>query len=550
MARAFPVEKDTSNTAEAAHEHEARASWLVRQWRRVRSIRPVYLAIIVAAVALQVFLVSSDAFDVIHDYSRAHEDWEIDEFFTVFIVLTLAFAAVLGVRANDMRREIGRRMKAEADAERLARHDPLTGLPNRRMLEEEFDRRIAGFRAADSRIAVMLLDLDRFKVVNDTYGHRAGDTLLQEVASRLTEAVRPQDFVARLGGDEFALLISNAAEKDVVFRVAKRVLAAVAEPLVTDRYRGDVTVSIGIAVYPGDGQDTDTLMQRADAAMYQAKASGRNTYAVFNRELDKLVRERMEVELELRDAIRNGDIVAQYQPLIDLTTRSIVGFEALARWRHPTRGLVSAQEFIAIAEDAGLISDIFVAVLNEACEHGRTWDPELTVAVNVSPTQFRDPRLAEKILTVLNETGFPPERLEIEITESALVVDVEATRRTIEALKATGISIVLDDFGTGYSSLRHLHELPFDKIKFDQSFVRRLGADEESRKIIDSIIGLSHALGLITVAEGIETAQEADWITEHGSELGQGFLFSKPIDPDEIPALIRAVHDRKRAVGA
>jgi diguanylate cyclase (GGDEF)-like protein len=550
VARVVPFDKESASDDVVATDHEAPATFAGRVWRRLGSIRPAYLVIAAAAIVLQVSLFAVDAFDSIYDFSRRHESWQLDEFFTVFFVLTLVFAAVLAVRANDMRREIIRRKEAERNAELLARHDSLTGLANRRLFEEEFDRRIAGYRASDARMAVMLLDLDRFKAVNDTYGHRAGDRLLREVADRLVDAVRPQDFVARLGGDEFALLISDANEQDVVFRIAKRVLATIAEPFVTDSYRGDVTVSVGIAIYPGDGKDTDTLMQRADAAMYQAKASGRNTYAVFNKELDKLVRQRLEVELQLRDAIREGRIFAHYQPLIDLTTHKVVGFEALARWRHPTRGIVGAEEFIAIAEDAGLIGDIFSAVLHEACQNSRDWDPDLSLAVNVSPTQFRDPRLADRIFSILEETGVAPERLEIEITESALVVDVEATKRTIEGLKAKGIRIVLDDFGTGYSSLRHLHELPFDKIKIDQSFVRRLGADEESRKIIDSIIGLSHALGLITVAEGIETDQEAAWITEHGSELGQGFLFSRPVSAEDIPELIDGIRKRRRVVSA
>lgn len=551
MARALSIDTEARSGSSFVGADAPRSpSWPVRTWQRVRRIRPVYLAIASVAIALQIFLVSADSFDVVYDYSRAHEDWEVDELFTVFVVLTLTFAAILMVRANDMRQEIQRRIGAEAAAEKLARYDPLTGLANRRMLEEELERRLGGSLASDSRLAVMLLNLDRFKMVNDTYGHRAGDALLQQVADRLHAAVRSQDFIARLGGDEFALLISDAAQEDVVLRIAKRVLAEVSEPFVGSDYRGDVTVSIGIAVYPADGETTEILTQRADAAMYQAKALGRNTYAVFNRELDKLVRDRLEVELELREGIQNNRIVTHYQPLIDLASRAIVGFEALARWQHPTRGLIGAETFISIAEDIGLIGDIFSVVLQDACEQGSTWDAALTVSVNVSPIQFQDPRLADKILDTLKETGFPPERLEIEITESALVVDVEAAKRTIEALKAVGIQIVLDDFGTGYSSLRHLHELPFDKVKIDQSFIRRLGADEESRKIIDSIIGLSHALGLMTVAEGIETDQEASWITEHGSELGQGFLFSKPVSADDIPRMLKSARERGHAVGA
>ncbi len=516
-----------------------------RAWRMLARIRPAYLVIIAVAILAQAILVSIGSFEVIYNFSRAHESWELDEFFTVFIVATFALLAILAVRANTLRKEVHRRVSAEAEAERLARHDPLTGLGNRRLLYEEFAHRLGGHRASNSRQALFLLDLDRFKAVNDTYGHTAGDRLLQSAADRLSTLLRPQDFLARLGGDEFAILISDVDNEEIIFRIAQRILNAVAEPIFDETFHATVTVSIGIAVYPSDGDTVELLMQRADAAMYQAKSGGRNTYAMFNTTLDQMMRERFAMETALREAIAQGDIFPHYQPLIDLATKRIVSFEALARWRHPKLGVLDASKFVPIAEDAGLIGDIFSAVLRQACLDGRHWDSSLTIAVNVSPSQFRDPRLADKVLQVLLDTGFPPERLEIEITENALVVDIEATRQTIDALKAKGVRVALDDFGTGYSSLRHLHELPFDKVKIDQSFVHKLGTDEESQKITASIIGLGRALGLVTVAEGIETDLEADWIWEHGGKLGQGFLFSRPVEAKDIPALIAAQREHR-----
>jgi len=503
-------------------------------------IRPIYVVILLTVVALQAALVAVDAFELVYAYSRAHEGYEVDEAFTVFFVLSLALMAVLVVWAKELRREVRRRIKAEADAARLARSDALTGLPNRRTFNEELERRLACARADGGMVALLMLDLDRFKVVNETYGHAAGDRLLQEVADRLGSTLRAEDFLARLGGDEFAVLIDDPLADDAHFRIAQRILSVIARPYVGDDWRAEVTASIGIAVFPGDGDSGALLLKRADAAMYQAKASGRNTHALFNSALDQVMRERLDVETELRDAIRRDEIVPYYQPLIDLATMRPVSLEALARWRHPTRGVLEAHAFVPIAEDAGLIGEIFMAMLRRLCDDGNRWGGTATIAVNVSPTQFDDPGLADRILAVLAEKRFPPARLEIEITESAIVVDVEATRQTIDRLKERGVHIALDDYGTGYSSLRHLRELPFDKVKIDQSFIRRLDTDEESRKIVASTIGLCRALRLVTVAEGIATALEVEWVRAQGGDLGQGYLFSPPVSADAVPQLMAA----------
>jgi diguanylate cyclase (GGDEF)-like protein len=517
-------------------------------WRDVMRIRPVYLVIICVAVVLQIALVSIDTFDLLHEYSRAHEDYEVDEAFTIFFVLTLALAAVLGVRTRDLQREIRYRRQAEETAARLARRDALTGLPNRRLLHEEFERRLGGLRTGDEHLGVLLLDLDRFKIINDTYGHGAGDQLLQVVSDRITSVLRETDFLARLGGDEFAILINTIPGEEALFRVAQRILTAVAVPFETEAgVYSDVTVSIGIAIYPGDGDTNEVLLKRADQAMYQAKSAGRNTYALYDKTLDGVLHARMETETELRAAVRGRRIFPFYQPHFDLNAMKPVGIEALARWQHPTRGLLEAEEFISLAEDAGLIGDVFTMMLEQVCEDARGWELKLPVAVNVSPSQFRDVHLADKIISILDRYQFDPQYLEIEITETALLVDVDATRQTLDALKAKGIQIALDDFGTGYASLRQLRELPFDKVKIDGSFVHRLSQDEESRKIVASIIGLGQALGLATIAEGIESAEEAAWVKDHGCPYGQGFQFVRPVAANELEAALKAFAAKRQS---
>ncbi|MEW5422986.1 putative bifunctional diguanylate cyclase/phosphodiesterase [Amorphus sp. 3PC139-8] len=497
-------------------------------------IRPVYLVIAALAVALQIFLISIDTFDRIYDFTRAHEDYQLDEAFTVFFALSLALLAILIVRNFDLRREIVLRRRAEAQAALLARSDALTGLPNRRMLQEEFQHRLHGLRSSDQHLGVFLLDLDRFKVINDTFGHAAGDKLLQAVSDRIANVLRDGDFIARLGGDEFALLVNAQAGEETLFRIAQRILTAVAVPFEADGISADVSVSIGIAVYPADGEDAETLMMCADKAMYQSKSAGRNTYALYDTELDRMLKARMDMETELKAAVREDAIVPYYQPLMDLKTMQPTGIEALARWLHPEKGVVEASQFIAIAEDTGLINEIFRKLLRQVCKDARTWSMSLPVAVNISATQFRDLRLADKIMAVLEEEDFDPARLEIEITETALLLDIEATRRTLATLKGHGVRIALDDFGTGYASLRQLRELPFDKVKIDGTFVHRVGSDEESRKIVASVIGLGQALGLATIAEGLESPEELDWVRDHGCEVGQGFLFSKPVEASRL----------------
>jgi len=496
---------------------------------RFRRLRPAYVAIAAVSVLAWAALISIDAFERFYVFSRGHEGYQLDELMVLFVILAIDLLIILGLRNADLRREIGRRRSAEREAASLARYDALTGIANRRHFGEEFERRIVEAAGTSQRLGLLLLDLDRFKTVNDVHGHDAGDLLLRVVADRLRETVRREDVIARLGGDEFVVLISDVADKEAIVRTAKRILQVIQLPIETVAFLRDISVSIGIAVYPEDGEAASLLLQRADMAMYQAKAQGRNTFAVFDRQLGLLMRERADLEQQLKEALRHGEIVPHYQPYMNLATGQVVGVEGLARWRHPTRGLLVAGEFVPIAEEAGLIGEIFLTMLEQVCQDARQWAEPLEVAVNVSPLQFRDPRLPDKILSLLARHRFPPRRLEIEITESALVQDVAAAKAVVCALREAGIHVSLDDFGTGYSSFRHLHELPFDKLKIDQSFIQRLEGDDTTRKVVLAILELSRALGLITVAEGIETPAQAAWMAGEGCELGQGFLYSQAV---------------------
>ncbi|QDL91685.1 EAL domain-containing protein [Paroceanicella profunda] len=501
-----------------------------------------YLIIAIIAFAVQALLVSLDSFEWFFTFSRDHETLELDEIFTVFIVLSLALIAVLVLRTGELRHEIRRRQMAETHAGVLARFDSLTGVPNRRLYHEELAARIGRARTVGAGFSALLLDLDRFKTVNDTYGHATGDLLLQTVSDRLRANLRPEDFLARLGGDEFAVLMDHGATgTEPVLRVAQRILASVDQPFSLGAVETRVSVSIGIAGFTGDAEDAETLMQRADLAMYQAKSAGRNTYAVFDPALDSTLRARISLEAELRLALRVGGIRPHYQPLYDLATGRLTGFEALARWEHPERGLLQAETFVPIAEDAGLLPEIFPVILAHVVRDARLWPPDLSIAINTSPSQLRDRDFARRVLNVLGDAGFPPARLEIEITETALVNDLDAARDIMITLKEAGVRVSLDDFGTGYSSLRHLRELPFDKIKIDRSFVHRLDHGEDSEKIVRSMIQLSQALGLISVAEGIETDGEADWLRAQGCDMGQGFLFSQALPASEATDLLAAL---------
>ena len=429
------------------------------------------------------------------------------------------------VSANEtLSAEISEREAAEARAQSLARHDPLTGLANRRHFLEELDRRIALVGSEENAFALMFVDLDRFKPINDVHGHAIGDQLLQVIGTRLMACIRDDSFAARLGGDEFAVLIEGPGGREAVAAAARRILHELSAPILVNGLKLTVGASIGISLCPEDGRDAAELLQRGDAAMLRAKED-RGAYKFFDSSIDEELRSKAALETELRSAIPNGDIVPYFQPVVRVDTGELDGFEVLARWPHRERGMISPVDFIPVAEDAGLVDAMFWALLAQACRKALNAPGEFTLAVNISPSQVRDQWFPEKVLRTLRETGFPAQRLEIEVTESAMIGDVARAKSSLMSLKNQGVRIALDDFGTGYSSLFMLGELPIDKLKIDRSFVARITTDRENATIVGALIGLGKALGLKVTAEGVEDEATSDALRAMGCQLAQGFLY-------------------------
>ncbi len=450
----------------------------------------------------------------------------------------LAFASLRAVPLRLLRQALER-------ATHLATHDPLTGLPNRALLRERLGRALAEARAGGGAVGVLLVDLDRFKPVNDVHGHQAGDRLLRDVAERLRRALRGTDFAARLGGDEFALVARFGSEggepRDAAARLAGRVVSALDAPLgLPGGVSAQVGCSVGVALSAAGDEPADALLGRADAAMYRAKAEGRNCFRFFEAGMDGRIRERAALAAELRDAVLADALEPHFQPLVDLGTGGLVGFEMLARWPHPRRGQVPPAEFVPIAEDTGLIGPMTERLLRRACRVATAWPAGVTLACNISPVQLRDRGLPGIVRAALAESGLPAGRLEVELTESALLEDFGLAREILGELKALGVRLSLDDFGTGYSSLRHLQALPIDKIKIDAGFVRSMADSAESRKIVAAVVGLGQSLGLPTVAEGVEDAAAAGLLAGLGCDVGQGWLFGRPVPEKEATALATA----------
>ncbi len=451
------------------------------------------------------------------------------------VLLVAAFFAILG-RA--------RLRTALARTESVARTDALTDLPNRRGLYEELRAALARLERGDSGVALLLLDLDRFKTINDLHGHLVGDHLLQLVAARLRALARAGDLIARLGGDEFALIIPlDAADPssspfDAAILVARRVIASLHQPFdLTGEVMVQVGVSIGMVLAQQHGEDANTLLHCADVAMHQAKADGCGRFRFFEPGMDAAARARALLEGDLRAALAADQIVPNFQPMVEMDDGRIAGFEMLARWPHPTRGMVSPSEFVPIVEELGLIGLMTDRLLRRACRIATTWPADVSLACNVSPLQLRDRALPAMIRNALHDAGLPAHRLELEITESALVGDLDLARDILHELKALGVRLALDDFGTGYSSLRHLQMLPFDTLKIDASFVGAMVRDVESRKIVSAVVGLAKSLGLSIVAEGVEEPETATMLRELRCDVGQGWLFGRPSSPEVASTL-------------
>lgn len=443
--------------------------------------------------------------------------------------------ARLATSFNEM---VGKIVEREQRITQLAFNDVLTGLPNRTMFQQQLDQLFLASEGSGNLFALHCLDLDQFKVINDTLGHPAGDALLVEAAQRLRQAARGH-FVGRLGGDEFVVLQSVGTDRDAIDRLAREILDAICKPLAIDGNELVPSTSIGIAIAPDDGSDGGTLLRNADLALYRAKEAGRGTYAFFEESLNERAQERRQLESDLRLALERGEFQLHYQPLFDLEHNRICSFEALIRWNHPRRGLVSPLDFIPVAEDTGLIVPIGAWVIREACAEAARWPEQIRIAVNVSPVQFHRGALHETILRALATSGLAPDRLEVEITESIFLEGSETTLRLLHALRTLGVRIALDDFGTGYSSLSYLQSFPFDKLKIDRSFIHNLLTREGATAIVHAITELANALGIETTAEGVEETAQLMELRAHGCSSVQGFLFAEPMTAADVDQLFR-----------
>ena len=440
--------------------------------------------------------------------------------------------------------DITERRRAEKQIAHMARHDALTDLPNRVLLRDRLAQALTEL-PRDKRLAVLYLDLDHFKSVNDTLGHQIGDELLKTVAARLRDCVGEVDTVARVGGDEFAIIHTGIEQPNDAAMLARRICEAVKEPCELHGHAVIVDTSIGIALAPGDGIDPTELLKNADMALYRAKADGRGTYRFFEPEMDARMKTRRTLELALRVALANGEFELHYQPLVNLEDRRITCCEALIRWKHPERGLIPPAEFIPIAEEIGLIVPLGEWVLRRACADAMQWPADIKVAVNLSPIQVMNQNLVAVVVGALAAAGLPASRLEVEITESVLMQNSEATLATLHRLRELGVKISMDDFGTGYSSLSYLRSFPFDKIKIDRCFISGLATGDDSVAIVLAIAGLAKHLGIATTAEGVETKQQLQQVKALGCSEMQGFLFSAPRRNEEITQLLRSRLDQE-----
>lgn len=440
--------------------------------------------------------------------------------------------------------------KSRADSEERLRHiamvDAVTGLANRHSFNGHLHAHCQRLENPDHCFALFMVDLDRFKAINDSMGHPVGDLLLEKVAERIRLAVRPSDVVARIGGDEFAIIAQGITERETACDVAGRIVATLSRPFDLDGQSAEIGASVGITLAPADSCDAETLTQQADVALYCAKNRGRGRTCMFDPSLAEQTLERCALEADLRRGWANKEFEVHFQPILDVRSRKFTGAEALLRWTSPTRGAVSPDVFIPIAEELGLVLPIGELVIEKACEAAMSWPEHLSISINVSPVQMMGGQMADTVTRALAHSGLPPQRLEIEITETALLGDDDGVRRVLEDLRAMGVRISLDDFGTGYSSLSYLHRFPMDRIKIDRGFVDRLPADPGSASIVRAICQMGHSLGLAITAEGIENEAQYAFIADHGCTHMQGFLFSEPVDARTL-ALLFSTSEGTRA---
>jgi diguanylate cyclase (GGDEF)-like protein len=516
----------------------------------IASLRPATTDIIIISILSVIIFIAeylSDLAEHLFQFALDHKEWEVDNAIFVVIVMSFGFGIFSYRRVKELSVEMKARRSAEWEAKKLARHDPLTGLPNRRFFVETLGE-VLLTTTVDSQSAVLMLDLDGFKSINDAYGHAVGDQVLVKFAQRISATMRSGAVFIRVGGDEFAVIVPKIESLDGPTSLARRITAAVAEPFLIGHIRTSVGVGIGIAVAPADGMDPEMLVQRADRALYRAKAEGRSCIRFFEPDMDAHVERRVAIEHELRTAVEAQIIVPYYQPVVTFEGRRVIGFEALARWKSDKLGWVAPDVFITVAEEIGIISELGDQLLRQACLDASAWPADLTLAFNISGIQLRDPTIGLRILAILAETGFNPRRLELEITETALVDNIKVAQTVTNQLRQAGVRIALDDFGTGYATLSQLLSLKLDRIKIDRSFVDRLGRDKESTTIVRAVLGLASGFELETTAEGVENDEQLTLLKADGCREGQGYLFSKAVPANEVQALLESQELNSKAV--
>ncbi len=439
-------------------------------------------------------------------------------------------------------RDITKKRKAQEQAEKIANEDVLTSLPNRRLFIHTLEASLHELEREKRKAAVLFLDIDRFKIINDTLGHLLGDRALIEIANRLRDCIRNGDLLARMGGDEFMVLLPHITSYTEITHVSQRIIERMNEPLDIDGYEFTLTASIGISVFPDSGKDAVSLIKCADTAMYRAKAQGANNFVIFNSEMNKEFQEWFRVENDLRKALERDEFELYFQPQYNTKSRVISGVEVLVRWKHPVLGIISPGKFITIAEETGLIVEIGEWVLDQACKQMKSWldkgFPKIPISVNLSLRQFMQKNIVQSIERILKETGLPPEFLDLEITES-VTIDLLRTMNILKRLKELGVKISLDDFGTGYSSLQYLSKFPIDELKIDQVFVKSIGTNNNDNAIITMIINLGHLLNLEVIAEGVESKEQLDYLTLQGCDKVQGYYYCKPLTAKQFEETVK-----------
>jgi diguanylate cyclase (GGDEF)-like protein len=477
-----------------------------------------------------------DSFDWFVGFAMTHEHWELDELATALCVMGGLGYVFAWRRIAELRGEILRREQAEGEARHLASHDALTGLPNRRSLSAHFDALSASRRQSDFYLTI--LDLDGFKAINDLHGHATGDALLLEVSRRL-ELCFGADFVCRLAGDEFAVIVSSAESEAAARSLIERAAAALQQPMQVEGRALQVSATFGVAVWPADGQQLSLLLRRADQALYQGKNLNRSSVRFFSAELDQQIEARSRVEAAVREGLSHGRLSVHFQPIVELASGRIAGFEAMARLHDPELGSVAPESLIAAAERAGLIVQVAEQLLERACHAAAAWPDELFLSFNLSPMQLRDRLLVERLLRVLERSGLAPTRLELEVTEMAILLDADEAEQTFTRLRALGMRVSVDDFGAGYSSLGRLQGFRFDKLKIDPAFTQAIGQPGRGEDILEGLLGLARGLNSDALAEGVETSAQAHWLMQRGCRYGQGYFFGEVLPEEAVLPMLR-----------